>query len=49
MTVRNEFIAVKSMADWIAVLERHYASDAPGREPLDDVDETVECDESHAA
>jgi nifR3 family TIM-barrel protein len=43
LAVRDAFVAVKAAADWQAVLERHYALDAPGRDPSSDVDETTEC------
>ena len=42
LSVRDAFIAVKVNADWQDVLDRHYASDAPGRDPSDSVDETSE-------
>src|SRR5438046_10549155 len=34
--VKSEFINVRSLRDWTAVLERHYAPDAPGRWPAAD-------------
>jgi nifR3 family TIM-barrel protein len=34
--VKREFINVRSLRDWTAVLERHYASDAPGVWPAPD-------------
>ena len=40
---RDAFVAVKSAADWQAVLERFYADDGPGRDPSLDIDETGEC------
>jgi nifR3 family TIM-barrel protein len=43
LAVRDAFVAVKTNADWQAVLSRFYAVDAPGRDPSADVDETVEC------
>lgn len=43
LAVRDAFVAVKAAADWQAVLDRHYASDAPGRDPSGDVDETTDC------
>jgi tRNA-dihydrouridine synthase len=43
LAVRDAFVAVKAAADWQAVLDRHYAIDAPGRDPSSDVDETTEC------
>ncbi len=43
LAVRDAFVAVKDAAGWRAVLERFYASDAPGRDPAADVDETAEC------
>jgi tRNA-dihydrouridine synthase B len=43
LPVRDAFVAVKTNADWHAVLARFYAADGPGRDPADDVDETVEC------
>lgn len=42
LAVRGAFVAVKAAADWQAVLDRHYAGDAPGRDPSGDVDETGE-------
>jgi hypothetical protein len=43
LAVRDTFIAVKTNADWQAVLDRHYAIDGPGRDPSAEIDETVEC------
>jgi tRNA-dihydrouridine synthase B len=43
LAVRDAFVAVKNAAGWRDVLARFYASDAPGRDPAADVDETVEC------
>ena len=43
LAVRDAFVAVKAAADWQAVLDRHYAGDAPGRDPADDIDETADC------
>ena len=40
LAVRDAFVAVKTNADWEAVLARHYANDGPGRDPADDIDET---------
>ena len=42
LTVRNAFIAAKTTADWHQVLAHHYCDDRPGRDPADDIDETVE-------
>jgi len=42
LTVRDAFIAARTTADWQAALARHYASDAPGRDPSGDIDETAE-------
>jgi tRNA-dihydrouridine synthase len=44
LAVRNAFIGVKVNADWQAVLDRFYATDGPGRDPADDVDEVSDCD-----
>ena len=41
--VRDAFVAVKAAADWQGVLDRHYATDAPGRDPSADIDETADC------
>ena len=43
LAVRDAFVAVKAAADWQAVLDRHYATDAPGRDPSGDIDETAQC------
>jgi nifR3 family TIM-barrel protein len=43
LAVRDAFVAVKAAADWQAVLDRHYAGDAPGRDPAGDIDETADC------
>jgi tRNA-dihydrouridine synthase B len=43
LAVRDAFVAVKDAAGWREVLERFYATDAPGRDPAADVDETAEC------
>jgi len=43
LTVRDAFVAVQTNADWTAVLTRFYATDAPGRDPSQDIDETGEC------
>ncbi|MFM8414087.1 MAG: tRNA dihydrouridine synthase [Planctomycetota bacterium] len=43
LAVRDAFVAVKAAADWQSVLDRHYAIDAPGRDPSGDVDETADC------
>ena len=44
LAVRDAFIAVKTNADWQAVLDRFYAGDGPGRDPGADVDETAGCE-----
>ena len=44
LAVRDAFIGVKVNADWQAVLDRFYATDGPGRDPADDVDEVSDCD-----
>jgi len=44
LPVRDAFVAVKTNADWQAVLDRFYADDGPGRDPAADVDETADCD-----
>ena len=44
LAVRDAFVAVKTNADWEAVLDRFYADDLPGRDPSADVDETAECE-----
>ena len=41
--MRDAFVAVQTNADWTAVLARFYATDAPGRDPSQDIDETGEC------
>jgi tRNA-dihydrouridine synthase B len=41
--VRDAFVAVKAAADWQAVLDHLYATDAPGRDPSADIDETAQC------
>ena len=43
LAVRDAFIAVKTNAEWQAVLDRFHAVDGPGRAAADEVDETVEC------
>jgi nifR3 family TIM-barrel protein len=43
LAVRDAFVAVKTDADWHAVLDRFYAVDAPGRDPSADIDETADC------
>jgi nifR3 family TIM-barrel protein len=43
LAVRDAFVAVQTNADWTAVLARFYATDAPGRDPSQDIDETGEC------
>jgi hypothetical protein len=43
LAVRDAFVAVKTNADWQAVLARFHAVDGPGRDAAADVDETVEC------
>jgi nifR3 family TIM-barrel protein len=43
LAVRDAFVAVKTDADWHAVLDRFYTVDAPGRDPSADVDETPDC------
>ena len=42
LLVRDAFIAAKTTADWQAVLTQHYHTDAPGRDPSGDIDETTE-------
>lgn len=42
LTVRDAFIAAKTTADWQSALTHHYATDAPGRDPAEDIDETAE-------
>jgi tRNA-dihydrouridine synthase B len=49
LAVRDAFIAVKTNADWQAVLDRFYAGDGPGRDPVADVDETSDCETSSSA
>jgi tRNA-dihydrouridine synthase B len=44
LAVRDAFIAVKTNADWQVVLDRFYADDGPGRDPVADVDETAGCE-----
>jgi nifR3 family TIM-barrel protein len=39
--VKNEFIQVVGLADWRAVLDRHYAADAPGVWPAPDAADEV--------
>jgi len=46
LAVRDAFIGVKVNADWQAVLDRHYATDGPGRDPAADVDEVTSCGEA---
>lgn len=43
LAVRDAFVAVKTDADWHAVLDQFYAVDAPGRDPSADIDETADC------
>ena len=44
--VKNQFISVRSLRDWTAVLEQHYAIDAPGVWPAptaaDEVNDAAE-------
>ena len=42
LTVRNAFIAAKNLDDWQAVLLKYYSQDGPGRDPSEDIDETIE-------
>ena len=42
LTVRNAFIAAQTSDDWHRVLAHLYRDDQPGRDPSDDIDETVE-------
>jgi nifR3 family TIM-barrel protein len=42
LSVRNAFIAAKNLDDWQAVLSKHYGKDGPGRDPSEDIDETIE-------
>lgn len=42
LTVRDAFVAAKTTADWQAAFTCHYATDAPGRNPVDEIDETSE-------
>jgi hypothetical protein len=44
LPVRDACVAVKTNADWQAVLDRFYSDDGPGRDPSADVDETADCD-----
>jgi tRNA-dihydrouridine synthase B len=44
LAVRDAFVGVKVNADWQAVLERHYGTDGPGRDPSSDIDETGDCE-----
>ena len=41
--VRQQFAVAKNPADWLAVLDRHYAEDGPGNFPR--VDDTESCEE----
>ena len=43
LAVRDAFVAVKTDADWHAVLDQFYAVDAPARDPSADIDETADC------
>ena len=42
LSVRNAFIAAKNLEDWQAVLSKYYGKDGPGRDPSEDIDETLE-------
>ena len=42
LSVRNAFIAAKNLDDWQAVLSKYYGKDGPGRDPSEDIDETIE-------
>jgi nifR3 family TIM-barrel protein len=42
-TVKREFIEVHSLRDWTAVLDRHYAADAPGVWPASTAADEVNC------
>jgi tRNA-dihydrouridine synthase len=42
--VKGDFINVRSLRDWTAVLERHYAADAPGVWPARDAADEVNAD-----
>lgn len=46
LAVRGALVAVKTNADWQAVLDRFYAVDGPGRDPAADIDETAGCDDA---
>ncbi|MFM8635471.1 MAG: tRNA dihydrouridine synthase [Planctomycetia bacterium] len=48
LAVRDAFVAVKTNADWMTVLDRFYVTDGAGRDPSADVDETTECDSASA-
>jgi nifR3 family TIM-barrel protein len=49
LQVKNEFIAVHSLRDWQTVLDRWYASNAPGVWPDDDAaDEVNSCEPAQA-
>ena len=48
-SVRDAFVAVARPGEWVSVLERWYAQDAPGRHPTSEADELDDCQEAASA